>query len=62
MNGRELAAEVRKLRPDLPVLFTTGYADDSMFQRGRLDDNAELLTKPFNRTRLAEQVRRLLDA
>jgi hypothetical protein len=62
MNGRELAEEARRLRPDLPVLFTTGYAQDAMFQQGKLDRNDELLTKPFNRTQLAERVRRLLDA
>lgn len=62
MNGRELAEEARKLRPDLPVLFTTGYAHDVMFRHGRLDHNAELLTKPFNRVQLAERIRRLLDS
>lgn len=62
MNGRELAEKARRLCPDLPVLFTTGYAQDAMFQQGKLERNAELLTKPFNRTQLAERVRRLLDA
>jgi PAS domain S-box-containing protein len=62
MNGRELAEEVRRLRPDMPVLFTTGYAQDAMFQHGKLEGNAELLTKPFNRAQLAERVRYLLDA
>jgi PAS domain S-box-containing protein len=61
MNGRELAEEARRLRPELPVLFTTGYAQDAMFRQGKLDRNAELLTKPFNRTQLAERVRHLLD-
>lgn len=62
MSGRELAQEVRRIRPELPVLFTTGYAQDGMFQQGKLEHNAELLTKPFNRTQLAERVRHLLDA
>jgi PAS domain S-box-containing protein len=62
MNGRELADRARQLRPELPVLFTTGYAQDAMFQQGKLERNAELLTKPFNRTQLAERVRHLLDA
>jgi CheY-like chemotaxis protein len=61
MNGRQLAEEARQLRPDLLVLFTTGYAQDAMFQQGKLDRKAELLTKPFNRTQLAERVRHLLD-
>ncbi|MBL8268916.1 PAS domain S-box protein [Steroidobacter sp.] len=62
MNGRELAEKVRLVRPELPVLFTTGYAQDAMFQQGQLDENAELLTKPFNRSQLAERIRQLLDA
>ncbi|WP_175596941.1 ATP-binding protein [Peristeroidobacter soli] len=62
MSGRELAEEARRLRPELPVLFTTGYAQDAMFQQGKLESNVELLTKPFNRTQLAARVRRLLDA
>ncbi|GFE86078.1 histidine kinase [Steroidobacter agaridevorans] len=62
MSGRELAQEVRRMRPELPVLFTTGYAQDAMFQQGKLERNAELLTKPFNRTQLAVRVRHLLDA
>jgi CheY-like chemotaxis protein len=62
MSGRELAREARRMRPELPVLFTTGYAQDAMFQQGKLDRNAELLTKPFNRTQLAARVRHLLDA
>jgi len=62
MNGRELAEQARRMRPELPVLFTTGYAQDAMFQQGKLEANAELLTKPFNRAQLAARVRHLLDA
>jgi CheY-like chemotaxis protein len=62
MNGRELAEHARRMRPELPVLFTTGYAQDAMFQQGKLEANAELLTKPFNRAQLAARVRHLLDA
>lgn len=62
MNGRELAEAARATRPDLPVLFTTGYAHDVAFQQGGLDRRTELLTKPFNRMQLAERVRRLLDS
>jgi CheY-like chemotaxis protein len=61
MSGRELAEAARRLRPELPVLFTTGYAQDAMFHHGKLDRKAELLTKPFNRAQLAERVRTLLD-
>ena len=61
MNGRELAERARKLRPELPVLFTTGYSQDEMFRQGKLASKTILLTKPFSRKRLAECVGRLLD-
>jgi CheY-like chemotaxis protein len=61
MNGRELADEARRMRPDLPVLFTTGYSQDEMFRQGKLASKTALLTKPFSRKRLAECVGRLLD-
>jgi CheY-like chemotaxis protein len=49
------------LRPGLPVLFTTGYAQDEMFRQGKLASKTALLTKPFSRKRLAECIGRLLD-
>ena len=61
MNGRELADEARKLRPNLPVLFTTGYSQDEMFRQGNFATKTALLTKPFSRKRLAECVGRLLE-
>jgi CheY-like chemotaxis protein len=61
MNGRELADEARRLRPDLPVLFTTGYSQDEMFRQGKFASKTALLTKPFSRKRLAECLGRLLD-
>jgi PAS domain S-box-containing protein len=61
MDGRELADEARKLRPNLPVLFTTGYSQDEMFRQGNFATKTALLTKPFSRKRLAECVGRLLE-
>jgi PAS domain S-box-containing protein len=61
MNGRELADQARKLRPELPVLFTTGYSQDEMFRQGKFESKTALLTKPFSRKRLAECVGRLLE-
>jgi PAS domain S-box-containing protein len=61
MDGRQLADEARRLRPGLPVLFTTGYAQDEMFRQGKLASKTALLTKPFSRKRLAECIGRLLD-
>lgn len=61
MNGRELVEHAHALRPELPVLFTTGYARDVIVHEGRLDPGVELLAKPFSRTQLAARVREVLD-
>jgi len=62
MNGRQLSEEARKLRPDLKVLFTTGYARNAIVHEGRLDPGVELITKPFTQSALAEKVRDIIDA
>jgi PAS domain S-box-containing protein len=62
MNGRQLAEEARKRRPDLKVLFTTGYARNAIVHDGRLDAGVDLITKPFSQARLAEKLRDIIDA
>ena len=62
MNGRQLADEARKLRPDLKVLFTTGYARNAIVHEGRLDPGVELITKPFTQSALAAKLRDIIDA
>jgi two-component system NtrC family sensor kinase len=61
MNGRELANEVRKLRPDLPVLYATGYTRNAIIHHGRLDTDVDLLTKPFTTEALARKVRQVIE-
>jgi len=61
LDGRELADEVRRRRPSLKVLFTTGYARDATTHRVRPETEVELLRKPFNAADLARKVRALLD-
>jgi CheY-like chemotaxis protein len=56
INGRELAERARVLRPDLRVLFTTGYTDDEIINAGILYSEADLLRKPYRRAQLAERV------
>jgi PAS domain S-box-containing protein len=62
MTGADLAVEARALRPNLKVLFTTGYARDAIVHHGRLDAGVELITKPFSYEELAARVRDVLDA
>ncbi len=62
MNGRQLADEARKQRPDLKVLFTSGYARNAIVHDGRLDPGVELITKPFTQAGLAAKLRDIIDA
>jgi PAS domain S-box-containing protein len=62
MTGAVLAERARAIRPDLKVLFTTGYARNAIVHHGRLDHGVELITKPFAYADLAARVRDLLDA
>jgi CheY-like chemotaxis protein len=62
MNGRDLATEALRRRPDLRVLYTTGYAPKSVFNNGMLDQEAHLLTKPFSMAALATKVHETIAA
>jgi signal transduction histidine kinase/DNA-binding response OmpR family regulator len=61
MTGRQLADTAQRQRPDLLVLFTTGYARNAIVHGGILDPGTHLLPKPFTLAALAEKVRSLLD-
>ncbi len=61
MTGAVLAERARAIRPDLKVLFTTGYARNAIVHQGRLDAGVELITKPFAYADLAARVREILD-
>ncbi|SDS31024.1 CHASE3 domain-containing protein [Bradyrhizobium canariense] len=60
MTGRQLADEVTKHRPDMKVLYTSGYTDNAIVHHGRLDEGVLLLTKPYRKAQLAQMVRRAL--
>ncbi|MDA9479420.1 ATPase [Bradyrhizobium sp. CCBAU 65884] len=61
MNGRELAEQMVAARPSLRVLFTSGYAYDSLHAQGRATMGAPLLRKPYRKAELARMLRRCLD-
>ncbi len=61
MNGRELADEVVKQRPQVKVLFTTGYTRNAIVHNGMLDPGVAFLPKPFTIEQLAAKVRQVLD-
>jgi CheY-like chemotaxis protein len=60
MNGRKLADEARIRRPDLKVLFTTGYTRNAVVHNGVLDKGVALIGKPFTIAALADKVREVL--
>ncbi|OLC01715.1 MAG: hypothetical protein AUH45_10585 [Gemmatimonadetes bacterium 13_1_40CM_69_22] len=61
MNGRELMRRLAQLRPDLRVLYMSGYADEAVAQHGVLDPGTAFLQKPFTPGGLADKVRGVLD-
>jgi PAS domain S-box-containing protein len=60
MNGRRVADEALKIRPDLKLLFTTGYTRNAIVHHGRLDEGVELITKPFTVGALTKRISDLL--
>jgi CheY-like chemotaxis protein len=60
MNGRELAEQARRRRPALKVLFTSGYAEAALTDRGAVDGAFQILTKPYSKSKLAEKIRATL--
>jgi two-component system NtrC family sensor kinase len=61
INGRELAEEVRRRRPEIKVLYITGYTRNAIIHHGRLDPDIDLLTKPFTADALSRKIRTILD-
>ncbi len=57
MNGRELVTRMRAVRPELRVLFVSGYTDDDIVRRGLTTPGSRFLEKPFSPTALIEAVR-----
>jgi PAS domain S-box-containing protein len=61
MNGPELVAQLRKLSPQMKILYLSGYPREEAVQRGVLEDEAGFLQKPFHPVALAKSVREVLD-
>ncbi|MGE4158609.1 MAG: ATP-binding protein [Planctomycetota bacterium] len=60
MNGKELADELRKIRPDIKIIFMSGYTGDTIMHHGMLDPGITLLEKPINPRKLLEALHALL--
>ncbi|WP_349657260.1 response regulator [Xanthomonas sp. 10-10] len=62
MNGRDMADVARTLRPGLPILFITGYAENAVTRQEFLADGMALLPKPFSLNDLLNTVGQMLDS
>jgi CheY-like chemotaxis protein len=58
MIGRKLAEEARQRRPDLKVLYMTGYSRNAIVHQGRLDPGVDLIQKPLSTEQLSAMVRK----
>ncbi len=62
MSGRELAEQLALFRPEVKVLYMSGYTDDAIVHHGVLDEGTAFIGKPFTMEALAKKVRETLDA
>jgi len=62
MNGRQMVDAARVTRPDLKVLFITGFAENALLNNGQLEPGMSVLTKPFAIDTLAARIRELINA
>ncbi len=60
MNGRQVADAARIARPDLKILFITGYAENAVLSHGHLDRGMHVLTKPFSMDAMGKRISELL--
>ena len=62
MSGGALGCQVARLRPGMPVLYTSAFTDEDVIRRGMLGEGHPFLQKPFTPIELARTVREALDA
>jgi CheY-like chemotaxis protein len=61
VSGQELASQILTSRPDIKIIFMSGYTDDAIAQDGVISSGIHFLQKPFTRETLLKEVRRTLD-
>ena len=62
MNGRELSERIRRVRPEIRVVFMSGYSDDAILRNGVLEEGVAFVQKPLTPAALTRKVRAALDA
>ena len=61
MNGRQMADAARVTRPDLKVLFITGFAQNAAVGNGQLEPGMHVMTKPFAMEAMATRIKALIE-
>ena len=62
MNGETLIREIRRDRPELKVIFMSGYTEIDLPASGLMTENTEFMQKPFSPNAAAMKIRQLIDA
>ena len=62
MSGRELSERLGHLRPEMKVLYTSGYTDDAVVRHGLVTHRVHFISKPYSRVALTTKVRQVLDS
>jgi signal transduction histidine kinase/CheY-like chemotaxis protein len=62
VRGREMAERITAIRPDVLVIFMSGYTENAIVHQGRLDDGVQMIGKPFKREQLARKLAEVLGA
>ncbi len=62
MNGKQLAERLRAIRPDMKVIFMSGYTDNVIAENGILEEGSKFIQKPFSPTSLLKLLRETLDS
>lgn len=60
-NGKQVYDEIMKIRPDVKVLFTSGYTSDVITSRGLLEQGMHFIAKPLSLMGLSQKIREVLD-
>jgi CheY-like chemotaxis protein len=62
LAGRALAAKAVEMRPDLKVLFVSGYFEGSLVEKDQLETDVQFLAKPYRKKQLAQKIEEVLSA
>jgi DNA-binding response OmpR family regulator len=62
LGGKELAQKLKAQRPEIKILYTSGYTENAIVHHGVLDEGINFLHKPYSLEVLAQKIRSILDA